>query len=278
MGCSDTTSHIIQSSPPIIAEIPTPQEILCFGEQTCITAGDLVSGGSGTGYRFQINNSFLFPIDSCVNVFAGEYDISVVDSEGCAFDTTITITQPSELLASAGDQLEVSLGDSLAFLEVQLNQSFLVDTIMWMGDFPFICVDPECRRIQIFPTSDGLFSVVAVSEDGCIADDDVNIIIDDERKVYFPNTFTPNSDGINDRFQVFTGFGVEEILLIQVYDRWGNKMYDVRNLDPNPGGVGGWDGSYNGQLVDPGVYVYRAEISFIDGRTIPYSGSITILK
>lgn len=278
MGCTDTTSHFIQSSPPISAEIPTPEEIICFGDQTCITVGDLVTGGTGEGYRFQINNSFLFPIDSCVNVFAGEYDISVVDSEGCAFDTTIIISQPSELLASLGDDIEVSLGDSLAFLEVQLNQSFIIDTIMWMGDFPFICIDPDCQRIQIFPTADGTFSVVAVSADGCIAEDEVNIIIDDERKVYFPNTFTPNSDGINDRFQVFTGFGVEEILLLQVFDRWGNKMYDERNLSPNPGGVGGWDGSFNGQLLDPGVYVYRAEISFIDGRTIPYSGSITLIK
>ena len=278
MGCTDSISYTIQSSPPIVAELPSPEEIICFGDQTCITVGDLVSGGSGSGYRFQINNSFLFPVDSCVNVFAGEYDISVVDSEGCSFDTTIFINQPSELLASLGDDIEVSLGDSLAFLEVQLNQTFAIDSIFWLGDFPFLCLDPDCQRIQIFPTSDGSFNVVAISEDGCVAEDDINIFIDDERKVYFPNTFTPNSDGINDRFQLFTGIGVEEILVLQVYDRWGNKMYDESNLEPNPGGVGGWDGSFNGQQVDPGVYVYRAEISFIDGRVIPYSGTITLLK
>ena len=163
-------------------------------------------------------------------------------------------------------------------MEVQLNQPFAIDSIFWLGDFPFLCLDPDCQRIQIFPTSYGSFNVVAISEDGCVAEDDINIFIDDERKVYFPNTFTPNSDGINDRFQLYTGIGVEEILVLQVYDRWGNKMYDESNLEPNPGGVGGWDGSFNGQQVDPGVYVYRAEISFIDGRVIPYSGTITLLK
>ena len=73
-------------------------------------------------------------------------------------------------------------------------------------------------------------------------------------------------------------FGVEEVLVIQVYDRWGNRMYDVSNLAPNPGGVGDWDGSFNGQLLDAGVYSYYAEVLFIDGRVIPYSGSITLIR
>ncbi len=277
-GCTDTTSHLLDAPPAVFGELNAPEDIVCFGDQTCISVSDFVTGGSGSGYRFQINNSSLFPIDSCVSVFAGEYDVSIVDSEGCAYDTTIVIGQPSELLASLGDDIEVSLGDSLSFLEVQLNQNFLIDTIMWMGDFEFICVDPECTRIQIFPSGDGTFSVMAVDVNGCIATDEIIVRIDDERKVYFPNVFTPNSDGINDRFQLFTGFGVEEILVLQVYDRWGNKMYEETNLSPNPGGVGGWDGTFNGQVLDPGVYVYRAEISFIDGRTIPYSGSITLVK
>ena len=283
LGCTDTTSHLLFSPPPVFGLVPTPDEPVCFGDQTCITVTDLV-GGSGEGYRFQINNSSLFPADSCVSVFAGEYTVNMVDSDGCAYDTTIVINQPSESLAaitinSDTNDNTVSLGDSLVFLEVQLNQTFNIDTIMWFGDFDFNCVDPECTRIQIFPQGDATFSVMAVDIDGCIATDDIIVRIDDERKVYFPNTFTPNSDGFNDRFQLFTGFGVEEILVIQVYDRWGNKMYEETNLEPNPGGVGeGWDGSFNGQVLDPGVYVYRAEISFIDGRTIPYSGSITLLK
>jgi len=147
-----------------------------------------------------------------------------------------------------------------------------------MGDANFICIDPDCQRIQIFPESDGTFSVMAVDQDGCVASAEIIVRIDDERKVYFPNTFTPNSDGVNDRFQLFTGFGVEEILVFQVFDRWGNKMYEATGLEPNPGGVGDWDGSFNGQVLDPGVYVYRAEITFIDGRTIPYSGSVTLMK
>ena len=56
------------------------------------------------------------------------------------------------------------------------------------------------------------------------------------------------------------------------------KMFEENNLSPNGGGTIGWDGTFNGQSLDSGVYTYYAQISFIDGKIIPYSGSITLVK
>ncbi|MDA9774353.1 gliding motility-associated C-terminal domain-containing protein [Saprospiraceae bacterium] len=230
------------------------------------------------GYRFSINNSSLFPIDSCVQVFAGEYLISIFDSEGCSTDTTIIVTQPSELLASLGDEILFELGDSTEQLTVQLNQSFIVDTIIWSSTQPYECVDEDCESIFIYPDADVIYTVTAVDINGCTATDQVLVRIDDERKVYFPNIFTPDGDGINDVFQLYTGEGVTGVDIFQVYDRWGNKLYEVEDLTPNPAGTIGWDGTFKGQNLDPGVYAYRALITFIDGKSIPYAGSITLIR
>lgn len=277
LGCSDTTSYRLSSPPPVFGEVPTPFEPICFGDKTCIQVEN-PTGGNGLNYRFSINNSSLFPIDSCVEVFAGEYTISIFDSDGCGYDTTILIQQPTELLASLGDDILVGLGDSISTVEVQLNQTFVIDTIIWNGNVPYECFNDLCTKIFVYPDSDGFIEVLAVDENGCIASDEIIVRIDDERNVYFPNIFTPNEDGINDIFQLFTGKGVEEILLFQVFDRWGNKMFEESSIAPNAGGTFGWDGTYNGQLLDPGVYSYRADIQFIDGKVIPYSGSITLIR
>lgn len=276
-GCTDTTSYSLLSAPPVFGDVPSPVEPLCFGDQTCISVEN-PSGGTGTGYRFSINNSNLFPIDSCVQVFAGQYTISIFDSDGCAYDTTILINQPSEYLVSLGGDLLVGLGDSTTVVGVQLNSDFVVDTLIWSGTQPYECFDDDCDQIYVYPAVDAVYTVTAVSVEGCAVTDEVVVRIDDERRVFIPNAFTPNGDGINDVFQLFTGRGVEEIVIFQVYDRWGNKMFEAVDVAPNPGGTLGWDGKFNGQGLDPGVYTYRAEISFIDGKTVPYSGSITLIR
>jgi hypothetical protein len=45
---------------------------------------------------------------------------------------------------------------------------------------------------------------------------------------------------------------------------------------PDPAGTDGWDGTFGGKQLDPGVFVYHANALFIDGKVIEYSGSVTL--
>jgi hypothetical protein len=50
-------------------------------------------------------------------------------------------------------------------------------------------------------------------------------------------------------------------------------------LMPSPSGAGNWDGSFKGKYLNPGVYVYAAEITFVDNNTtLTYSGDLTLVK
>ncbi len=56
-------------------------------------------------------------------------------------------------------------------------------------------------------------------------------------------------------------------------------VHSETNLLPSQNGSGNWDGTYNGEPLSPGVYVYVAEIQFIDNDTrLLYKGDITLIK
>jgi gliding motility-associated-like protein len=89
----------------------------------------------------------------------------------------------------------------------------------------------------------------------------------------FPNAFSPNKNGLNDVFRP-VGIGVDLTLEYQlaIYNRWGEKVFETR--DP----LQGWDGTYGGRQPMEGVYVYKAQVIFLDGSRKTYKGDITLLR
>lgn len=177
--------------------------------------------------------------------------------------------------------MTVDLGDSSKVVLAQFGEFNRLDSIYWTStvEKSFECVDDmDCKSIRVFPSTDTKYKVTAIDSNGCMAMDEIWVRIDDERKIFIPNTFTPNGDSKNDFFRIYTGIGVKEITVFQVYDRWGNKMYEERNLVPKASGVGGWDGTFRGSPVNAGLYTYRALIQFIDGKALSYKGDILLQR
>ena len=102
-------------------------------------------------------------------------------------------------------------------------------------------------------------------------------MLDRSPRVYVPNAFSPNRDGTNDRFFPFGGSDVRVIYNFQVYGRYGQLLYAVSDLLPNAAGSG-WDGRFRGEAMPPGVYVWRAELEFVDGRREVYAGDVTLVR
>jgi len=101
--------------------------------------------------------------------------------------------------------------------------------------------------------------------------------VDNTRRVFFPNAFSPDGDGSNDYFSIYSGFDVEEVISFQVFDRWGGLVFSNQNFQPNDDLIG-WNGFVNGKKVDSGVYVYYAEILFKDGLVEQFVGDVTVVE
>ena len=87
-----------------------------------------------------------------------------------------------------------------------------------------------------------------------------------------PNAFSPNGDGNNDTYQMYSGT-IEEIEYFRVLDRWGSLVFESNDR------YFAWDGKYNNKTVAEGVYIYvLAGKCKLDGSTIMKMGDITVHK
>jgi gliding motility-associated-like protein len=91
-----------------------------------------------------------------------------------------------------------------------------------------------------------------------------------EVKIFVPNAFSPNGDGLNDIFEVKGRFQNNFSLLI--LNRWGEIVFESN--DPRKG----WNGQVNGKPAITGVYAYRLRATDEQGRRYETTGTLTLLK
>jgi len=87
---------------------------------------------------------------------------------------------------------------------------------------------------------------------------------------YAPNAFTPNGDGNNDVFKL-EGTYLSEVHMI-IYNRWGEKLFESFDIEK------GWDGTYQGKVVQDDVYTWIATIRTFDKKTLLEKGSVKVLR
>jgi len=275
VGCRDSICYTLEAPLPLVGSINTPDVPTCNGGKTCISIKS-ITGGTGNTYTFQINNGQRYVIDSCVQVFAGIYVINLIDSTGCSIDTTISIRQPEGISVDVGPDLDAELGLPAPIVNAVVNATIPIVSFIWTPIDNVECLTEDCQSVQLSPAETTTYRLIVVDTNGCTGLDELVVTVKKQRNVYFANIFTPNGDGFNDRFQVVVGPGIESVLDFSIYDRWGNKVFEKLNYTPDPAQSDGWDGSFDGRGLDPGVFVYKAQVKFIDGVIKNYAGSVTL--
>lgn len=115
-----------------------------------------------------------------------------------------------------------------------------------------------------------LVKLLISTADGCEHETEKEVIVHPDFAVHAPSAFTPNDDGLNDVFDV-KGVGIKEYLL-QVYSRWGDLVYESKNLEDQ------WDGKFNGEFAPPGTYVYTVAYKSMLNRDYNKKGTVTIVR
>ncbi len=228
--------------------------------------------GNAPPYLFSLNGSAFQNTPEFSNLPPGNFRIAVQDANSCEFQDTLTLPEPRPLVIQMTDDQMIEIGDSLP---IELFTRARIQDYQWSPAEGLSCTD--CAMPWARPLTSTIYTVTATDERGCSATDSVSITVDNPRRLYAPNAFSPNGDGINDRFAVFTGFGAEEIVRFEVFDRWGNQLYGVSNV-PADADFKGWDGMSNGQIVPMGTYVWFANIRFFDGIIKQFKGEINLLR
>ncbi|MBK7427001.1 MAG: gliding motility-associated C-terminal domain-containing protein [Saprospiraceae bacterium] len=126
-------------------------------------------------------------------------------------------------------------------------------------------------------TQSGTYEANFTTVEGCDSTYTLNLTINIPKNIFVPEVFSPNADGINDRFTIFGNEPLERIESLTIYDRWGNLLANYTNFPPNDMNYG-WDGKAGEKELNPGVYIYNAQVRFKDGSTSLLKGAVTKTK
>jgi len=148
--------------------------------------------------------------------------------------------------------------------------------IQWLPNDSLSC--DNCLTPFLFPANTMQMNfMVTDSSSGCFKSDSLFIFVEKPREVHFPNAFSPNGDGTNDFFTAFAGIGVEQVLELRIFSRWGNMVFENYNFSPNEPNIG-WDGIFNGKTLNPNVYIFMAKVRFKDGVERSYKGDVLLVR
>jgi hypothetical protein len=202
----------------------------------------------------------------------GTYLLSATNAAGCTVSQEVVVVAAQALSLEFGQpQLVLHLGDS-AWAEPVAN--FQVAAAAWSPPDGVGCT--SCPGTFLSASQTTAYTLTATDANGCTATASLMVQVDRSVRVYVPNAVRPGSGGPNEHLTIFAGPEVAVIRSLQLFDRWGNHVFEQYNLPPNVPTA--WDGKFRGQMVQQGVLVWRLSAETVDGREVQLSGDITVLR
>lgn len=273
-GCRALDSVEV-SQPAVLVATAQVTDVTCFG----LRNGKIqLTGMGGTPpYRYALDTDPWNGSSLQFGLPAGTYTPKIRDGNGCtAALPPVTVAQRPAIAVDLGPDFAINLGESTQLFATAdhapkpFRFSWPPADSLWLS-----CLDCDA------PFVDSLlfgryFSVQVTDSLGCTGSDQVFISVKKERRVYVPTGFSPNGDGNNDRLWPVGQEGVQ-VLDFQVYDRWGEWVFQATDFAPNDANAG-WDGTFRGDAAAPGVYVWVMEVEYRDGARERLRGETMLIR
>lgn len=271
-GCVAQDSIWVAWAAPVSAVVSV-DSITCFGANNGIIRLELLSGGTPPVF-YSVDNQNFTTNTIFYGLPPGNYPVSVRDNFGCIWETSVHLAEPDSL------SVDLTVSDSVVELgqHVQLEafpypSKATLSAIIWQpAGFDFLS---NTLQQRVRPGEQTEFVITIVDDRGCVASDRVSVRVDNYQ-IYVPNVIHPGT-AKNGWFTIFAGDGVQEIRLMRIYDRWGNFVFENRNFQPNELSAG-WDGTFQGREMNPGVFVWYAEIELRDGQRRLLKGDVSVVR
>ena len=181
----------------------------------------------------------------------GTYQVrlTIMEDGGKTYQKTSTINvRDLARFANAGNDLALCSRDTVS-LQASGGESYSWSPCISLSD---------CRiaNPKVFPGTTKDYIVTVTNKDGCIDSDTVSVKFRDPAvKLYIPNAFTPNNDGINDFFRPLISLPGNVSAEWKLFNRFGNLVFSAKNK------TDGWNGNYKGQAQPSGNYTYVINLS-----------------
>ena len=251
--CETRTDSLVVSGPaPLTYSLEPDNLSRCPGETLVLSATD----SAALSYRWQDGST-----DSTFLVTnSGEY--TVVVSNGCTADTqSVEVRTVPELVTP-------DFGGPLSLCA----DEFITLDALTLGATDYLWSDSSTdARLRV--DTAGLYSVVVANACQSVR---AEALVRADRccELWVPNAISPNRDGLNDVLDVYlpaAGCANIEVFELHVFDRWGEHLFESTDRFVR------WDGTFRGQNMPPGVYVWTLRYEDA-GEVYRQQGSVTLLR
>lgn len=217
------------------------------------------------------NINFMFNQAGCFDV-----SLTVTSTEGCVSSATyanyICIDDYPTASFTASPLIVTTIDTEVDFI----NSSIGGSTYSWdFGDDLGFSTE-ENPSYTYLDTEDGNYEVqlIVYSQYGCSDTTTAIVQVREELIFWVPNTFTPDGNKFNEAFlPLFTsGFDPYDFNLL-IFNRWGEVLFESNNHQV------GWDGTYGGNIVKDGTYIWKIEFKtkYTDERQV-HHGHVNVLR
>jgi len=267
---------------------------------------------SSTGETLSINNTGQFYVtvsesgctaSDTINVMFDTPPVSVLqDSLNCILDSVLLNPGSGAItyLWNSGETSQTLWADNSGLYSVTLTNNIcsvvdsifvnlysnndiypLSDTTLCEGDIIELIVPAGfdnylwsngTTQNMLTVSTTGLYWI-NISSCGANWTDSVSVIYKPSiSDIIIPNVFTPNNDGVNDKF-VMSGYNdIPAFFELTIYDRWGLLIFTTNDY------INGWDGTYNGTLVTDGVYYFILNMESFCGQKLSNNNFLTLFR
>lgn len=264
--CSANDTALVHVYPAPVPDAG-PDGNICYGDSYTL------QGSGGVQYTWSpalYLNSTTGPRPVSTPTLTTIYNLAVTDINGCKslFTDGVTvivkkpvrvITYPFDTVAYPGQQiplLATSAGINYVWSPATgLNNTTIANPVATAGNIG----------------NDITYQVIATTSDGCKGEGYVRIRISKGPDVYVPTAFTPNDDGLNDKFTP-RPVGIKAYKVFKVFNRWGQLVFSTKTQNE------GWDGKMGGKEQPDGIYVWMIEVVTHDNRIISKKGTVTLIR
>jgi len=152
------------------------------------------------------------------------------------------------------------------------------------------CDDEDCQTIDFYneetcECENTLISSQDCDDNDCATVDSYNeetcecenLLVEARRNIFIPNAFSPNGDGINDKWVVYGGSCVDKINSILIYSRKGDLVYQSKEFELNER-EHAWDGLVKGVKPNQATFTYVIDLVYANGDKEIKSGAIYLMQ
>ncbi len=270
-GCVASDTVNVDVIEPVT--ITTQNDTLCLGENATLqVSGAKLYTWSPAVYLNTSNPAA--PVFHAAKDTAVTYQVTGTDDKKCFSDTkSLTVkVYPVPHIEITNEAISLNVGSS-----VQLEMKSSPDITQWRWSPQSFLSDATIANPIATPNQSVTYTCVASNNGSCFARDQISVnVMCNQANMFIPNTFSPNHDGVNERFFP-RGKGVFNIKSMRIFNRWGQVVFEQNNFLPNVASDG-WDGTFKGQPLSSDVYVYMVEITCDNNIVVPFKGNVTLLR